>query len=117
MPNVIMQPTAEGRKPFLLLPRAIHTPGRPALAPPPGRVTKDSSHLHLRQLLRRHNYDVPHLCASLVHGVRSSLPLGCGAGDFGYTGKREEGKDDTVMRMEFRFGKSGCRGEEGHGGV
>ena len=54
----------------------------------------------LPQPLRQHNHEVPHLCAGLVHGVRSSLPLGCGAGNIRYTGRREEGKDDTVMRRD-----------------
>ena len=39
-------------------------------------------------------------CAGLVHGVRSSLPLCCGVGDTGYTGKKKEGEDDTVMRRD-----------------
>ena len=87
---------------LLLLPCAIRAPGQPALAPATGRVERRlaTPPRPLRQPLRQHNHEVPNLCAGLAHGVRSSLPLGCGAGDIGYTGKREEGKDDTVMRRD-----------------
>ena len=86
----------------LMLPCAIRTPGQPAPARATGRVDRRlvTPLRPLRQPLRRHNHEVPNLCAGLVHGVRSSLPLGYVAGDIGYTGKREEGKDDTVMRRD-----------------
>jgi hypothetical protein len=33
----------------------------------------------------------PHTCAGLFYGVRSSLPLGCGAGNIEYLGRRGGG--------------------------
>ena len=84
---------------FLLLPCAIRTPGQPALACATGGVDWRLVHTS-PPTLRQHDHEVLHLCAGLVHGVRSSLPLGCGVGDTGYTGKKKEGEDDTVMRRD-----------------
>ena len=84
---------------LLLFHRAIYTPGQPALARATGRVDQrlvtppthsDNPYVN--------NHEVPYLCAGLVHGVHSSLPLGCGSGDIGYTGKRDDWKDYTVMK-------------------
>jgi hypothetical protein len=62
---------------LLLLPCAIRTAGQPALARATGRVDRRLviPPRPLRQSLRQHDHEVPHLCAGLVHGVRSSLPL------------------------------------------
>ena len=104
IPNVIMQPMTEGIKSLLLLPRAICTPGRPALAPPTSRV--DRGFVAPSHPCPRLNYDVPHLSAGLVHGVRSSLPLGYCAEDIGYMGRRDEGRHHTVMARRDEMGVS-----------
>ena len=64
-------------------------PGRPTLAPPTVRVDRRlvvPPCPLLRQPLRRHNHDIPHLCAGLVHVIRSSLLLGWGAVNVEYMG-------------------------------
>ena len=101
MPNVIMQPTTEGRKPLLLSSSfffcslALSAPqSNPPLLVLQVESIDDSSHLPAHG-----NNPCVDMIMKIL-SVRSSLPLGCCAGDIGYTWKREEGKDDTVMRDE-----------------
>jgi hypothetical protein len=62
--------------------------------------------MYRQQPLRQPNHDVPHLCAGLVHSVRSSLQLGCAAEDIRYIGKRNEGRNGTVMARRNENGVS-----------
>jgi hypothetical protein len=73
---------------------ALSTPQakfQPALARATGRIDRRlvTPPRPLRQPLRQHNHDGPHLCAGLVNGVRSSLPLGLGS--WGYWIYKEGG--------------------------
>lgn len=59
-----------------------------------------------RQSLRRHNYDVPHLCAGQLYGIRSSLPLRWGAGDIEYM--ERSARLSSGFELGFGFGLLIC---------